>query len=61
MKSIRIEKNINLKNNLICSSLNIIFLSPDKNLIYEINGILPKIIKTIETYSILALSKNPID
>ena len=57
----RIEKNINFKNNFICSSLNIIFLLPDKNFMYDINGILPKIIKTIETYSILALSKNPID
>ena len=28
---------------------------------YDINGILPKIIKTIDTYSIFALSKNPID
>ena len=34
---------------------------PDKNFIYEMNGILPKIINTIDTYSILALSKNPID
>ena len=48
-------------NDLIWESEINIFLSPLKNLMYAIKGMLPNIIKIIEVISINALSKYPIE
>ena len=59
--NIIILKIIILKKLLIWTSLKIILLSPLMNLMYAINGKLPKIIKIIAEISIDTLSKKPMD